>query len=130
MNTSTRQIECTIPILPVRDLARCVAFYTGPLGFKLDWGGEAGSRICSVSKDGCAIMLSQRDTIAEPAWAWIGCEDESLFETWRSNGVKVRQAPRNCTWAYEMKFEDLDGNILWLGTEPRRDEPFEDQIPS
>ena len=35
MNTSTRQIECTIPILPVRDLARCVAFYTGPLGFKL-----------------------------------------------------------------------------------------------
>lgn len=130
MNTSTRQIECTIPILPVRDLARSVAFYTGPLGFKLDWGGGEGSRICSVSRDGCAIMLSQRDTIAEPAWAWIGCEDESLFETWSSNGVKVRQEPRNCTWAYEMKFEDLDGNILWLGTEPRRDEPFEDQIPS
>lgn len=127
MNTSTRQIECTIPILPVRDLARSVAFYTGPLGFKLDWGGQAGSRICSVSRDGCAIMLSQRDTIAELAWVWIGCEDESLFETWRAKGVKVLQEPRNCSWAFEMKFEDLDGNILWLGTEPRRDEPFKDQ---
>ncbi|HCN78955.1 MAG TPA: bleomycin resistance family protein [Verrucomicrobiales bacterium] len=127
MNTSPHQIECAIPILPVSDLARSVVFYTGPLGFKLDWGGGEDSCICSVSRDGCAIMLSQRDMISEPAWVWIGCEDESPFEMWRSNGVKVHQEPRNCSWAYEMKFEDLDGNILWLGTEPRRDEPFEDQ---
>lgn len=126
MNISPCQIECTIPILPVRDLTRSMAFYVETLGFRLDWGGMEGSLICSVSRDGCAIMLSQRDSIAEPAWVWIGCEDESLMETWRSNGVKVRQEPRNCPWAYEMKFEDLDGNILWLGTEPRRDEPFED----
>jgi len=25
-----------------------------------------------------------------------------------------------------MKFEDPDGNVLWLGTEARTDEPFED----
>lgn len=130
MNTSPRQVECTIPILPVLDLTRSMAFYIETLGFKLDWGGEEGSRICSVSRDGCAIMLSQRDTIAEPAWVWIGCEDKSLFESWRSNGVKVRQEPKNCSWAYEMMFEDPDGNILWLGTEPRREEPFEDQKPS
>lgn len=130
MGTSPRQIECTIPILPVRDLACSIAFYTGPLGFKVDWGGEEGSCICSVSRDGCAIMLWQRDTIAEPAWVWIGCEDDSLFETWRSNKVKVRQEPRNCPWAYEMKFEDLDGNVLWLGTEPRHAEPCEEQKSS
>lgn len=130
MNPSPRQLECTIPVLPVRDLTRSMAFYVETLGFKLDWGGEEGSCICSVSRDGCAIMLSQRDTIGGPAWVWIGCEDESLFETWRSNGVKVRQEPRNCPWAYEMKFEDLDENILWLGTEPRRDEPFEVQKSS
>lgn len=127
MNTIPRDIECTIPVMPVRDLSRSVAFYTQSLGFKLDWGGEADSRIGSVSRDGCALMLSQRDTIAEPAWVWIGLEDESLFETWRSNGVKVLQEPRNCMWAYEMKFEAPDGNVLWLGTGPRRDEPFEDQ---
>ena len=60
MNTTTRQIECTIPILPVGNLARSIEFYTGTLGFKLDWGGGEGSTICSVSKDGCAIMLSER----------------------------------------------------------------------
>lgn len=130
MNTSPRKIECTIPILPVRELPRSIAFYTGQLGFKIDWGGEEGSCLCSVSRDGCAIMLSQRATIAEPAWVWIGCENESLMETWRSNGVKVHQEPRNFSWAYEMKFEDLDRNVLWLGTEPRCDEQFEDRKSS
>jgi len=28
-----------------------------------------------------------------------------------------------------MKFEDLDGNILWLGMEPRNNEPFKDLEP-
>jgi hypothetical protein len=25
-----------------------------------------------------------------------------------------------------MKFADIDGNVLWLGTEPKADLPFED----
>lgn len=29
------------------------------------------------------------------------------------------------TLEFKMKFEDLDGNVLWLGTEPRKGEPFE-----
>ncbi|OAI56252.1 hypothetical protein AYO49_04635 [Verrucomicrobiaceae bacterium SCGC AG-212-N21] len=61
-----------------------MAFYTGRLGFKLDWGGEEGSRMGSVSRDGCAIMLSQRNSVAEPARVWIGCEDDTLFTLWRS----------------------------------------------
>ena len=127
MNTTTRQIECTIPILPVGNLARSIEFYTGTLGFKLDWGGGEGSTICSVSKDGCAIMLSEQAMGTPGAWVWIGLEDDSLFHLWRSRGVKVRQEPQNYPWAYEMKFEDIDGNVLWLGTEPRKDMPFEDQ---
>ena len=50
-----------------------------------------------------------------------------MFQLYRDKGVKVRQEPRNYSWAYEMKFEDLDGNILWLGTEPRKDMPLEDK---
>ncbi|HTU27718.1 MAG TPA: VOC family protein [Pirellulales bacterium] len=126
MSDPASRVECTIPVLPVRDLARSIAFYTETLGFKLDWGGAAGSCICSVSRDGHAIMLSERTSIAEPAWVWIGLEDEALFEGWRSRGVKVRQEAKNFSWAYEMKFEDPDGNVLWLGTEARTDEPFED----
>ncbi|MGV3661991.1 MAG: VOC family protein [Prosthecobacter sp.] len=126
MTTSPHpMVECTIPVLPVRDLPRSIAFYTGTLGFKLDWGGQAGARICSVSRDGKCIMLSALEPVTAPAWVWIGLEDHSLFDAWRSKGVKVRQEPKNFAWAYEMKFEDIDGNVLWLGTEPRRDEPLE-----
>lgn len=69
-------------------------------------------------------MLSKKNSILEPVWVWIGLEDDSLFETYRAKGVKVRQGPQNWSWAYEMKFEDPDGNVLWLGIEPRKDEPF------
>lgn len=34
-------------------------------------------------------------------------------------GVEVVSGPDNGPWAYEMRIRDLDGNILWLGTEPR-----------
>ena len=119
-----RQVECTIPVLPVRDLTRSIRFYTDTLGFKLDWGGQAGSLICSVSKDSCHIMLSQISSRSSSVWVWIGVEDDSLFHLYRSRGVKVLQEPENHPWAYEMKFEDPDGNVLWLGTEARKDMPL------
>lgn len=127
MSHPERQIECTIPVLSVRDLARSIRFYTETLGFKLDWGGQGGSSICSVSKDGCAIMLNEATVKDAGQWVWVGLEDDTLFHLYRSRGVKVRQEPRNFSWAYEMKFEDIDGNVLWLGTEPRKDMPLEDQ---
>jgi uncharacterized glyoxalase superfamily protein PhnB len=82
--------------------------------------------IASVSRDGCALMLSEAGPGSPRAWVWIGLEGESLFQEFRSAGVTVRQEPRNFPWAYEMKFADPDGNVLWLGTEPRQDLPFED----
>lgn len=118
-------VECTIPILPVRDLKRSITFYIDTLGFKLDWGGAEGDTACSVSRDKCCIMLMKKEIIESPAWVWIGA-DVSLFDLYRSKGVKVFQEPRNYSWAYEMKFEDIDGNILWLGADPKKDRPFED----
>jgi predicted lactoylglutathione lyase len=119
------QIECTIPILPVRELRQSLVFYTEKLDFRIDWGGEPGSQVASVSRDGHCIMLMQRADTFEPGWVWIGLEDESCFEQFRSRGVKVRQEPKNRPWAYEMQFEDPDGNVLWLGTEPRSGMPIE-----
>jgi predicted lactoylglutathione lyase len=127
MHDAPRQVECTIPILPVSNLGRSIAFYTDTLGFKLDWGGAAGDAVCSVSRDGCSIMLMASRHIDFPAWVWIGLEDDSLFDVYRAKGVRVVQGPRNCSWAYEAKFEDIDGNILWMGTEPKVDRPFEDR---
>ncbi|MBW3598438.1 MAG: VOC family protein [Planctomycetes bacterium] len=126
MAHAQRRVECTIPILPVRDLQRSIRFYTETLGFKLDWGGSEGDAICSVSRDGCSIMLQQFADGPSGVWVWIGLEDDSLFQQYKDAGVKVRQEPKNFSWAYEIKFEDSDGNVLWLGTEPKQDFPFED----
>ena len=120
-------VECTIPVLPVSDLAASVGFYTKAMGFKLDWGDIHHGHVCSVSRDGCSIMLMKCSSPASPAWVWIGLKDESLFQQFRSNGAKALQEPKNFSWAYEMKFEDIDGNILWIGTEPRKHEPCEDK---
>jgi predicted lactoylglutathione lyase len=124
MHDSTRQVECTVPVLPVRDLSRSIDFYTDKLGFTVDWIG-AQKLAGSVSRDRCCIMLLQRQERNGPAWAWIGLENDSLFQSFRAKGVKVHQEPRNEAWAYEMKLEDLDGNILWLGTEEKKDIPIE-----
>ena len=127
MNDSPRHVECTIPVLPVSDLERSIQFYTETLGFDLDWVGDEGSTICSVSRDGCPIMLSVTHKSGPRAWVWIGLRDDTLFETYRSRGVKMRQEPENHSWAYECKFEDVDGNVLWMGRGPRKDLPFVDE---
>ncbi len=117
------KIECTVPVLGVRDLAESIAFYTEILGFSHDWGGSGGT-VCSVSRDGHSIMLSKAAKGDSAGWVWIGLEDDSLFEEYRVRGVKIVQEPANYSHAYEMKIEDVDGNVLWLGTEPREDLPL------
>ena len=123
MGDTKRHVENTIPVLPVKDIERSIEFYTEKLGFTEDWRGDVTA---SVSRDGKPIMLSQGAGSGSVSWVWIGMEDDGLFEVFRSNGVKVFQEPANHSWAYEMKFEDPDGNVLWLGTEPKKDLPFDD----
>jgi predicted lactoylglutathione lyase len=121
MSSAVPRVENTIPVLPVRNLARSLEFYIQTLGFQLDWGGGEGSIIASVSRDGCPIMLAEGFSNAHPQWVWIGMDNDTLFDEWRKAGAPVRQEPQNWDWAYEMKFEDPDGNVLWLGTEPRKE---------
>ena len=110
----------TIPVIPVENLKKSLDFYVGLLGFKKDWSGIA---IGSVSRDGHSIMLSELTGAQGPGWVWMGVRDASLFDEYRAKGVRIHQEPKNYIWAYEMKFEDPDGNILWLGTESRKDLP-------
>lgn len=125
MKPPRRQVECTIPVLPVVSLARSIRFYTEKLGFKLDWRGRV---VCSVSRDGCPIMLQQRNRReqATPVTVWIGLSSDRLFASFRRKRVRIIQAPQNHSWAYEMRFADPDGNVLWLGTEQKQDRPLDD----
>lgn len=116
------RIQCTIPVLPIRDLKKSLKFYTDTLGFGVEWEGDV---IACVSRDGCCIMLSEIYQSDDPIWVWIGMRDDVLFDEYREKGVRVFQEAQNHEWAYEMKFLDIDGNVLWLGTGPKRDLPFE-----
>jgi predicted lactoylglutathione lyase len=117
-----KKIENTIPVLPVKNLKKSFEFYIDTLGFKSDFAGHV---IGSVSRDGCSILLKESHEPTDPVWVWMGLQDDSLFNEYKEKGVKVFQEPQNHQWAYEMKFEDIDGNIVWIGTEARKDIPFE-----
>jgi len=109
------------PVLRVKDIEASVAYYVNELGFKHDWGTGG---FASVSRGRCSIFLSEGDQGHAGGWVWIGINDaDVLLKELRTTGAKIRHAPTNYPWAYEMQLEDLDGNVLRLGSDPKKDQP-------
>ena len=115
----SEEVENTIPVLRVSDVGRSRDFYVARLGFQVDWGDADDSGICQVSRDGHRIMLVEDDRLGSPGCVWIGLESDRLFREYVDRGVSVASPPANSPWAYEMRILDLDGNVLWLGTETK-----------
>jgi catechol 2,3-dioxygenase-like lactoylglutathione lyase family enzyme len=119
--SSAVDFEGVCPILRVQNLAASIEYYVGKMGFKVDWQAPG---FASVSRGRCHIFLSVGDQGNPGSWVWIGVEDaEKLFAEYLESGVRVRHPPTNYAWAYEMQVEDLDGNVLRMGSE-QRDEPI------
>lgn len=117
------KFEGVTPVLRVRRLAASLRHYVEVLGFRKDWGG-ADKGFASVSRGDCHIFLSQGDQGHPGSWVWIGVSDAgALHEEYRRRGAKIRHAPTNYSWAYEMQVEDPDGNVLRMGSEPLEGEP-------
>jgi hypothetical protein len=58
-------------------------------------------------------------------WIWIGVQDvRALHSQYVHSGAKIRNPPNNFEWALEMQIEDLDGNVLRIGSDPEKDEPL------
>ena len=109
------------PILRVSDVKASIAYYTGVLGFEVDWNNAI---FAAVSRDKCHLFLSEGDQGHTGGWVWIGVEDvDALLAEYQVSGAKIRHAPTNYTWAREMQVEDPDGNILRMGSETRDSEP-------
>ena len=113
------EVECIVPILSVRRLGDSLRYYTEVLGFVAEWGAEEGSTMASVVRDGHSIMLCEGAQGRPGTWVWIGIEDIGpLYDGLSRRGAKIRQAPVNQPWAYEMQVEDPDGHVLRFGSEP------------
>src|SRR5215510_7721759 len=109
------------PILHVSDLQASVDYYAKALGFKVDFVES----IASVSRGRCAFFLVQGDQGHPGSWAWVGVSDvDALHLEYQASGAKIRQRPTNFQWACEMQVEDLDGNVLRFGSEPKPHERF------
>jgi catechol 2,3-dioxygenase-like lactoylglutathione lyase family enzyme len=109
------------PILSVADLDASVDYYVNVLGFKVDFR----DLIASVSRGRCALFLVAGDQGNSGTWVWVGVDDvDPLHAEYVESGARIRQPPTNFPWACEMQVEDLDGNVLRLGSEPKPDRPF------
>jgi catechol 2,3-dioxygenase-like lactoylglutathione lyase family enzyme len=121
--TSFITFEGVTPILPVKSLPASIDYYVQVLGFKLNWQ-ETGI-FASVSRGRCCLFFSEGDQGKPGMWVWIGVSDaEALFEDYRAKGAKLRHPPTNYSWALEFQVEDLDGNVLRLGSEPKQGHPI------
>lgn len=45
-------------------------------------------------------------------------------QTLRNVGARIRNPPNNFEWAVEMQVEDLDGNVLRIGSDPEKEKPL------
>ena len=111
-----------VPILRVSSLAASLDYYVEVLGFTVNWRQEI---FASASRDRCCLFLSEGDQGHFGTWVWIGVADaEAVFEEMRARGARVRHPPANYPWALELQVEDLDGNVLRLGSDAKKEEPL------
>ena len=109
------------PVLRVRDIRASRDYYVQILGFKVNFGNED---FVSLSRGQCCLFLCEGDQGNPGSWVWIDARDVSaIYEEYKASGAKIRHPPTNYSWALEMQVEDLDGNILRLGSDPRAGEP-------
>ena len=122
---SPTRFECVVPILRVTDLRASLRWYQAVLGFAKDW--ESGVMV-QVSRDGRPLMLCEQDQGHVGGWVWFGVEDVTpLHEEYSAKGADILLPPTNFSWAYEIRVEDPDGNVLRFGSDPRTDLPFADK---
>ncbi len=118
MTTRTTRFAGAAPILAVRNMAAAVRYYADVLGFdNATWGDDT---FTSVNRDRAGIYLCAGEYQGRPGpWVFVGVEDaELLYEELKASGARLRHAPRNYPWALEFHVEDLDGNVLRMGSEP------------
>ncbi len=111
------------PILRVHTLAASIRYFCETLGFSRD--GQDPTQFASVSRGDANLMLSVGDQGNPPAWVWIGVGDtQALHDEYCVKGARIKMEPTNFPWALEMHVEDLDGNVLRLGSEPLPEKAF------
>jgi catechol 2,3-dioxygenase-like lactoylglutathione lyase family enzyme len=119
----TNRFGSPTPVFRVQDVDASIAYYKDALGFELRW--RANDTFGCVVRDKCSIFLTNDNQSQPRMWAWIGVQDvRALHGDLVASGAKIRNPPNNFEWALEMQVEDLDGNVLRIGSDPEKEEPL------
>jgi predicted enzyme related to lactoylglutathione lyase len=120
---STNTFGGPVPVFRVKDVDAGIAYYLNALGFKLQWRASEG--FACVARDKCSLFLTNDNQSQPRMWIWIGVEDvRALHAQYVTSGARIRNPPENFEWALEMQVEDLDGNVLRIGSDPEEDKPL------
>ena len=112
------------PVLPVRGVAKAVAFYTERLGFRLEFQDSPDTpRYAGVERDGVRLHLQWHDPVDYPGvenqnlgLRFLIEDVDDLFAEYRDKGVfHAGTDLRDTPWGTrEFAFYDPDGNGLFF----------------
>jgi uncharacterized glyoxalase superfamily protein PhnB len=123
MLEATNSFCAPVPVFRVKDVSASIAYYVEVLAFELRWRANDG--FACVARDKCSIFLTDDNQSQPRMWIWIGVENvRALHAKYVGSGAKIRNPPENFEWALEMQVEDLDGNVLRIGSDPEEDKPL------
>ncbi len=121
--SSTNSFGPPVPVFRVKDVDASIHYYLDALDFELRW--RAGDGLACVAREKCSIFLTNDNQSQPRMWIWIGIADiRALHAHYVTSGAKIRNPPNNFEWAVEMQVEDLDGNVLRIGSDPEKDKPL------
>src|SRR5256885_17015390 len=115
------QFPQAVPEIPVTNVDTAAAYYVNALGFRFDWGNDAGG-IGGISQGDCRMFLTNAPFRAGhgptgPVVVWLNVnskrEVDELFERWKLTGAKIVEPVEDKLWNLrEFRVADLDGNQL------------------
>ncbi len=121
--SSTNNFGAPVPVFRVKDVDTSITYYLNALGFELRFRANEG--FACVARNECSIFLTDDNQSQARMWIWIGVQDvRALHGQYVTSGAKIRNPPENFEWALEMQVEDLDGNVLRIGSDAERDKPL------
>ena len=115
-----------IPSVPVRDCVKALKYYCDVLGFKKDFDdavlGVDRTLFAGVSRDGCALTLSQHDRQRYRLTINFEVDDvDRLYTEYRRRGARIVVAPRDEVWGMRvMRVADLYRHDLFFSSPVRK----------
>lgn len=110
-----------VPEIPVSNVEKAAEYYVSVLGFRFDWGNDAGG-IGGISQGSCRMFLTnepfrQHYATGGPVMIWLNLQSkqevDELYRRWRQAGAKIVSEPEDRPWRLrEFRVADLDNNQL------------------